>query len=192
MNSGYFGSDELKSFGIGAVGKNSYIAKTTVISGIENISIGHNVRIDDFVVVAAKSGNLTIGNYVHISSHCYLGCRGGILIDDYANISGASRLLTASDDVSGEFLIGPTVKPELTKPKVERIHLQRHALVLSDSTILPGVVISEGSVVGAKSLVRETTTPWSIYVGIPARKLRGRSRSLLDLENLNEIHHKYD
>ena len=44
--------------------------------------------------------------------------------------------------------------------------------------MLPGVTISEGTVVGAMSLVmaNQTLEPWSVYAGIPARKVAERNR----------------
>ena len=49
-------------------------------------------------------------------------------------------------------------------------------------SIFPGVVLSEGTAVGAMSLVRRKTEPWSIYSGIPAKKIKPRKQDLLRLE----------
>jgi len=50
------------------------------------------------------------------------------------------------------------------------------------SVILPGVTIEEGTSVGAMSMVVKSTLPWSVYFGVPAKKIKDRSRDLLDLE----------
>jgi len=47
---------------------------------------------------------------------------------------------------------------------------------------MPGVEVSEGSAIGANSLVIKSTEPWSINVGSPSRKIKERSRDLLNLE----------
>lgn len=39
-------------------------------------------------------------------------------------------------------------------------------------TILPGVVISEGCIIGAGSVVTKNTEKNSLYVGVPAKKVR--------------------
>jgi acetyltransferase-like isoleucine patch superfamily enzyme len=44
---------------------------------------------------------------------------------------------------------------------------------------LPGTIVPEGVAIGALSLVRGTLEPWSIYAGVPARRVRARSRDLL-------------
>ena len=50
------------------------------------------------------------------------------------------------------------------------------------SVVLPGVAVGEGTAVGALSLVKETTEDWAIYAGCPARKVRARSKKLLEAE----------
>jgi acetyltransferase-like isoleucine patch superfamily enzyme len=39
---------------------------------------------------------------------------------------------------------------------------------------MPGVILEEGTSVGAMSLVLKSTEPWSIYVGSPAKRLKER------------------
>lgn len=48
-------------------------------------------------------------------------------------------------------------------------------------TILSGVTIKEGSIVAASSLVTRDVEPYSIYAGIPARKIRDRFECKDDL-----------
>jgi chloramphenicol O-acetyltransferase type B len=42
------------------------------------------------------------------------------------------------------------------------------------STVMGGITIGEGSIIGAGSLVTKDVEPYSIYAGSPARKVRGR------------------
>ena len=55
-------------------------------------------------------------------------------------------------------------------------------IVGSGCTILPGVTLAEGTAVGAMSLCKQSTEPWGIYAGIPARRIKERSRELLKLQ----------
>lgn len=50
------------------------------------------------------------------------------------------------------------------------------------ATILGGVKIGEGSIIGAGSLVIKDVEPYSIYAGTPAKKIRGRFESFEDLQ----------
>ena len=63
-----------------------------------------------------------------------------------------------------------------------KIIFKRHALVGTGSTILPGVVLEEGTAVGAMSLILKSTLPWKMYFGIPARVLMERDKVPLRME----------
>ncbi len=52
----------------------------------------------------------------------------------------------------------------------------------TNSIILPGVCMSEGSSLGAMSMLTKSTEPWSIYFGIPAKKIKNRKKNLLEME----------
>ncbi|NCO95922.1 MAG: N-acetyltransferase, partial [Armatimonadetes bacterium CG_4_9_14_3_um_filter_66_14] len=43
------------------------------------------------------------------------------------------------------------------------------------TVILPGVTIGEGSIVGAGAVVTRNVAPYSVYAGVPAKKLRDRN-----------------
>jgi acetyltransferase-like isoleucine patch superfamily enzyme len=47
---------------------------------------------------------------------------------------------------------------------------------------MPGANIAEGCSVGAMSMVNKKTTPWGIYVGIPAKRVKERNKEVLKLE----------
>lgn len=50
-------------------------------------------------------------------------------------------------------------------------------------TILSGVHIGTGSIIAAGSLVATDVAPYSIYAGVPAKKMKDRFNSLEDLQN---------
>ena len=50
------------------------------------------------------------------------------------------------------------------------------------SVIFPNITIGEGTAVGAMSLVNKSLEDWKIYVGIPVRFIKQRSKSLLEKE----------
>ena len=182
FNPGYYHSGELRQFGFRQVGEHVMIAKNATIIGLENISIGDHVRIDGGVVLAAHSGSLVLGNYIHIGGGCYLGCGGGITLADFAGLSQGVRIYSSTDDYSGESLTNPTVPPAYLKVRTAPVALGRHVIVGSGSVILPGVRIGDGSAVGALSLVQRPLDEWGVYAGSPARRLKARSRALLELE----------
>jgi len=189
FDQGYFESEDLRKFGFKSVGDNVKIAKKSTIIGLENISLASNIRIDDFVVIAAGLGFLNIGNYVHIGSCCYLGCQGGVIMNDFSGISQGVRVYSATDDYSGISLTNPTIPDGNKKGNITKtVLIGRHVIIGSGSVILPNGSIGEGASIGALSLVNKPLDPWCIYVGAPAKKIKERSANLIDLEkSINQI-----
>lgn len=156
------------------------ISRKASIYGAENISIGQHVRIDDFCIL---SGKIEIGNHVHIAAGAMLfGGEAGIWLQDYVGISSRSAVYAASDDYSGEFMTNPTVPAQYRHVISERVCMERHVLIGTGCTVLPGVMIGEGTSVGSMSLVDKSLDAWGIYVGIPCRRMKERSKDLLLLE----------
>ena len=164
------------------VGKNMNISPMIRLYHPEMIEMGDNVRIDDFCVLSGGAG-LKIGNHIHIACGCYLFAGAGIILEDFVQLSGRTTLLSQSDDMSGHSLVGPCI-PTLFKPflKSGLITLKRHTFIGTGTTILPGVTIGEGVSVGAMSLVKEDLAPWTVYAGVPVKRIKERSREILTLE----------
>jgi len=182
FDSGYYGSEELRRFGFGSVGENVLVARNATIIGLPNIRIGNDVRIDDYVTIAAKSGALVIGDYIHIAGSCYLGCNGGITLSDFSGLSQGVRVYSATDDYSGASLTNPTVPARYTTARTAPVLLGRHVIIGSGSVVLPGVSIGDGASVGALSVVNRSLDGWTVYAGCPAKPLKARSKRLLELE----------
>lgn len=187
METSFYTESELSKLGFKSYGKNVKISKKTSIYGADNISIGDNVRIDDFCVL---SGNITMGNYIHIAVYCALfGGDEEIEMKDFTCLSSRCAVYSKSDDYSGESLTNPTIPEEYLNVISKRVILNKHVLVGSGTTILPGVEIGEGSSVGSMSLVNRSLDPWGIYAGVPCRFIKDRSKKILELEKrlLSEV-----
>ena len=128
------------------------------------------------------TGPVTIGSWVHIAANCYLEGRGGIRIEDFANISSYVSLHSVSDDFSGASLTNPMTPDRFKHLQLGEIVLERHSLLGTKSTVLPGVRVGEGAVVGAHSLAKREIPAWTICVGTPASHLKERKRDILKLE----------
>ena len=179
MNS-FYSSEELKDIGFRTIGEQVLISRNCCIYGASRISIGHNVRIDDFCVL---SGNIIIGNYVHIAVGCAVfGGTSGIEFKDYTALSSRSAIYAESDDYTGEAMTNPTIPDEFRKVTGRKVVLEKYALVGTGCTILPNVTIGEGASVGAMSLINKSLSSWGMYAGIPCRKIRYRSRNIMNLE----------
>lgn len=182
---GYYDENRLRDFGFKSLGRNVRIAKNCNIVGIANISIGDNVRIDAFsTIIAAGSGHLSIGSYVHIGGYSAIFAGSGVVMEDFSGISQGVKIYSKSDDYSGMFMTNPTVPKEYTGVVEGLVSIGRHAIIGSQSIIMPGVQVSDGTAIGANSLVTKNTDEWSIYFGSPAKKIKNRKRNPLELERV--------
>jgi len=113
-------------------------------------------------------GQLRIGRGSAIGRHCVLDARGGITIGRDVNISSHARLQTAKhliDDPDFAHEFSPIVL-------ADRVWVAEGAFVLG------GVTVGEGAVVAAGAVVTADVEPYSVVAGVPARKIRERSREL--------------
>ncbi len=170
----------LEAMGFKALGTNVLISDKASVYNPEQIELGDHVRIDDFCVL---SGKLTIGRNVHLAVFANLaGGEEGIVMGDFSGLAYGSQVFTQSDDYSGRTLTNPTVPDEFKRETKAKIVVGRHSIIGASSMILPGVTLGEGTAVGAMTMVTKSTEPWSIYFGVPARKIKDRKKDLLELE----------
>jgi len=177
----YYSEEELKLLGLKKYGANVKISRHAIIYKPEELEIGNNVRIDDFTTL---SGKIVLGNYIHIAQTCGLyGAETGIVMDDFTTLSSHSLIYAVSNDYSGHSLPCPMVPERFRLADINApVHFEKYAIVGCMSVVLPGVTISEGCSVGAMSLCNRDLEPWGMYVGIPAKRIRERSKEILRLE----------
>lgn len=174
--SSFYSEDELKEIGFRSYGSNLKISRFARFYSPQNISIGNNVRIDDFCIL---SGNITIGSNIHISAYVALYGAKGIVLEDYSGISPKSVVYSAMDDFSGDYLIGPIHPDITTNVRGGLVRICKYAQVGTNSVIFPNVEIREGAVIGACSLVNKSVETWSISYGVPAHFFKKRKQGLL-------------
>lgn len=172
----------LQKIGFASVGNDVYISDRASFYGVDRISIGNNVRIDDFCVLSAGAGGIEIGNYVHVAVATLLIGSGKILLRDFCNLSSRVSIYSSSDDYSGETMTNPMVPQEFKNVHTEGVTIGRHAIIGSGSVVLPGVNISDGVAIGALSLVKDNCVPFYIYAGNPAKRIKERDKNVLNLE----------
>ncbi|MDD3168534.1 MAG: acyltransferase [Eubacteriales bacterium] len=178
--SSFFNNDELHQIGFKEIGDNVMLSRKASIYGASHISLGSNIRIDDFCIL---SGNITISNFVHVAAYTALyGSQAGIVIEDFANISSRICIYAVCDDYSGETMTNPLIPDRLKHVQNAPTRICRHVIIGSGSTVLQGVTLGEGVAVGAMSLVKDSLEPWGIYAGIPCRRIKDRAKGVLELE----------
>jgi len=177
----YYSQDEIIKLGIRISGKNVRLSKDIRVFGAGKITIGDNVRIDAFCILATgDNGYINIGSHIHIASDVALYGGGGIRLDDFCTISSKCTLYSVSDDYSGDYLIGPQISEEYLQVEKKPISLEKYSAIGAHSLVLPGTILREGSVLGAMSLATKELHAWKIYAGIPARFIKDRKKDLIE------------
>jgi len=176
----YLDNEQLAKMGFKSVGRGVQISDKASIHDADQIEIGDYSRIDDFCVI---SGKVTIGRNVHFAVFCNVsGGEMGVTFEDFSGLAYGCCVFSQSDDYTGCSLTNPTVPDQYKTETKKAVHIGRHCIVGAKSVIFPGVILGEGSSVGAMSMVTKSTEPWFVYFGIPARRLRARKQDLLTLE----------
>lgn len=178
----FYTVDELRRLGLAGFGNNVLISNKASIYNPSKVSIGSNVRIDDFCVLSAGEGGICIGNYIHIAVYSSLIGKGKIVLEDFCNLSSKVSIYSSNDDYSGEYMTNPMVPSKFTGVTHADVVISKHAIIGSGSVVLPGITLEEGVTVGALSLINKNCPAFGIYVGVPARRIGERKQRLLDLE----------
>ena len=172
---------QLKKVGFIKVGRNVLISDKASIYGAENIRIGNNVRIDDFCIL---SGNITIGNNIHIACYSCLIGKGEIILRDFSGVSMGCKVLSSSDDYSGDFMTSPVIDEKFRNVHSACVVFGKHSLIGAGTIVLPGVSLGRGSVIGANSLVKDSVPDFEIWGGSPAKFLKMRNNDCVKYERL--------
>jgi len=178
--SSFLSEIELSQIGLKSYGKDVRISRYAQFYSPENISMGDNVRIDDFCIL---SGKIELGSYIHIAASCLLfGGNDGIVMEDYTGISSRSAVYAESDDYSGNCFTNPMLPKAFRHIIGGGVIIRKHAIIGTGCSIMPGVIVGEGCAIGSMSLVNKSQDDWGICVGVPCKRIKERSKKLLELE----------
>ena len=117
------------------------------------LTIGNDVQLNDYVHITAME-KVTIGDNVLIASKVY--------------ISDSSHGSYAGDSHDSH----PQISPQLRAPKTIAVIIENNVWIGESVSILPGVCIGEGSIIGANTVVTKSIPPFSIAVGNPAKVIK--------------------
>lgn len=179
---GILSKEQIKEMGFARVGDNVALSDKASYYNCGKITIGNNVRIDDFCVLSAGEGGIEIGDYCHIAVFTSMMGAGKISFGDFGGTSSRVSIYSSNDDYSGEYLVGPQVPSEYSNVHHADVSIGRHVIFGAGTVVLPGVTVDDGVAVGALSLVTKNLSAFCSYLGVPARKIGSRSRQCLDKE----------
>lgn len=144
------------------------------LSDVQATNIGHGTKIWQFSVILK---NAKIGCDCNICAHTFI--ENNVQIGDRVTIKSGVYLwdgVILEDDV----FIGPNAtftndkKPRSKQypDKFLQILIKKGASIGANATILPGIIIGEGAMVGAGSVVTKDVDPFTTVVGNPATILK--------------------
>jgi len=120
------------------------------------VSVGTNTFVGASHLVCAE--RITIGNDVLISWGCT------IVDHDSHAVGWDDRACDVPDYYRGH--------KDWSKVRVQPVHIRDKAWIGFNATILRGVTVGEGSVVGCCSVVTKDVPPYCLVAGNPARVIR--------------------
>ena len=128
------------------------------------------VKIADYSTAVIRSGsfvdypgNLVLGSRCQINRNSYIAANATVFIGDDVAISCNCTILTVSHS-------GFRHQTDVLNPVV----IKDFCLIYANCTILPGSVLEEGVVLAAGSVHKGPTEPWSLYAGVPAKRIKSR------------------
>lgn len=162
---------KIKALSSGAdVGRRTFIHQSVILERRSGyISIGEKCKIHRGVQLLAYGGSIAIGNDCSINPGCILYGHGGLKIGSHVRIA-AHVIIIPSNHVYSD-------PNRLIRDQGET----KRGTIIGDDvwlgarvTVLDGVEIARGCVIGAGSVVTASTEPYGIYVGAPARLVKHR------------------
>ena len=140
------------------------------LSDVQSKSIGENTNIWQYCVVLP---NAIIGSNCNICSNCFI--ENDVKIGNNVTIKNGVSLyngITIEDDV----FIGPNVafcndkypRSKQYPDKFLRTIIKKGASIGSNATILPGITVNEGAIIGAGAVVTKDVPENAVVYGNPA------------------------
>jgi acetyltransferase-like isoleucine patch superfamily enzyme len=149
---------------------------TARVRSPERLTIGAHSFVDSWVLLhcggmdwSDGQGGIDIGEHVYIGPGCVLFGAGGIEIGDGALIS-PGVVITSHQHTFAERDVEIRSQPL----EFARVVIERDVWIGANATVLPGVRLGGGSVVGAGAVVTKDVAPGEVVMGVPARVQRQR------------------
>lgn len=152
------------------IGKDSSIHWLARFNNPSGIQIGHNTVIgnDAFLDGRYRRNGSDQGKFMRYLTDLLFPSKHPLKIGNNVSIAGEVRIYTMQHDIDD-----PNFK------EVEGdVVLDDYVVVGTRVTILPGVHIGQGAVIGSGAVVTRDIEPYTVVGGVPAKYIRKRSSDL--------------
>jgi acetyltransferase-like isoleucine patch superfamily enzyme len=140
-----------------------------VYPGVESVSIGNGSYLGHGVVLRTFGGSIAIGSNCSVHPYSIIDSGGGLIIGNDVRIA-AHTVIVASNHLFSD----PDRLICDQGLSLKGIAIEDDVWIGAGVRILDGVTVHKGTVVGAGSVVTKSTEPYSIVVGVPAKKVSSR------------------
>lgn len=138
-----------KLYAKGKIGDNVLLSRHGTVVNPQEVTIGDNVFISE---------------YFHISAHPFKIGRDVIIGPRFTAICN-NHIFNRVGQTVFEYASDKTYKP---------IEIESDSWLGANVTLLPGVTIGQGCIVGAGSVVNKSLPPYTICVGVPCKPIKTR------------------
>ena len=141
------------------------------------ITAGNRVTIGKFALIrpsnaygSAIGEGLKIGNNSSIGPYAYIGCSGYIEIGD-------NVIMAPNVSIYAENHLYDNLKIPIKDQGVKRqyVKIEDDCWIASNTVILAGVTVGQGSIIASGSVVTKDVPPFSIVAGVPAKVIKKRN-----------------
>ena len=131
--------------------------------------VGHNVRLSRHGTVVNPQevtieDNVFISEYFHISAYSFKIGRDVII--------GPRLTVICNNHIFSR--LGQTVYDYASEKTYKPIEIKPDSWLGANVTLLPGVTIGQGCIVGAGSVVNKSLPPFTVCVGVPCKPIKTR------------------
>ena len=153
------------------VGDGLSVGSSVGFKHLETFEIGRGVFIGAQAYLQGRfDGRFVIGDHVWIGPQSYFDARD-LVLEDHVGWGPGAKVLGSVH--SGRPADVPITQTDLC---IGPVRVRAWADIGTNATLLPGVTVGEGAIVGAGAVVTRDVPPFSIVAGAPARVLRKRQR----------------
>lgn len=158
---------------LGYMGPNVFIDQNVFFAFPKAVSLAEFSYIDKNVMIMSRTAK--VGRRVHIAPRVFISGGGDFEIQDYACISTGSNIITSTEVLTGGARCsGPMVSAYQRNVLRSTVIIKKDAFIGANATILPRVIVAEGSVIGAGVVLSRSTEPWGAYVSSNIQRLPKR------------------
>jgi acetyltransferase-like isoleucine patch superfamily enzyme len=120
------------------------------------------------VKIVGEAATVVLGKRVFLGTGTILDVQEGVSIGDDVLLAPGTFITDHNHGLKP----GATISDQPCE--VRPVVIERGAWLGRNATVLPGVTIGEGAVVGAGSVVTKSVPPYEIWAGVPAKKIGSR------------------